>query len=1004
MQVENTEFAVIYFSKAGNEVIKPGAFHESELKVVGDPLTQTAYTTLLNRIKSETIVLVDGSRTTPEGVRAFLQNRKKQWENKEIGYWGGRKSKLWLGCIRNLWSADPDIVSSPVFIGKKSALLEAYGGAGLGEGLTGVGYSLQKIGGLKFISLPAKERGEVKIPCSKRALWVNYSFRLPFRYLMTGNFFTQLFRSDHKVQRDMVFRMLMFLFMGFAFIFMPYISKDYGISGDEFVDHRHAGYVLDYFAKGDKAALNQPKTVLHLYGNAVQVIAAAIVRWFDIEDYYAFRHVIGGGVGAIGIWSVGLMGLRWGGGLCGLLSVLLMFFTPRYFGHSMNNLKDVPFAVGYGLSLFYTVRLFDYFPVFRLRHLIGLVLGIGLALGTRSGGLILYPMLLMYAGFYYIQLHGIKDFYRFKKHSDTLGKIVQTVLLAIVCSYVLAILLWPFALQKPLSNVFYSLVKFTNFSVGLKTIFDGEQMMSNMLPWRYAPKYLCIGMPLVTVCGFFAYPLYALFRKKEFSLISFFLLFAAVFPVFWVICQHSNLYGGIRHLLFVMLPMVVIAGRFWSRIIQFAKGYLKLIPALVFLGLLALPVSHAIRNHPNDYIYFNELKGGIGGAYGDYETDYYFNSVKRSSDWFRQHVLPSLPEGRQINIVTQAYEPVKYYFRNDTNVRVIYSRYYEKYSKDWDYAIFGNVYINQFQLKHGLFPPAGVLYAPEVDGYPMSYVSKRETKQDLEGFNLEKERKYPQAIKVFESYLKEYPRNEEVWSRLGKLYFVTGQHQKAVQALDQALKLQPSLNEALYMTGLAKMELKDFGGAAQAIERMLAENKFSADALYLKASMHYKMKKYREAISDLNRLLSIRPNYERAHILAGDIFRDNGDYKQAVQMYNQALKYRNSINTQVQVADMQVRMKNYPAAEEILNKARQVQASYYPTYKVMVRMYLQQGKLKEAAELLKQLENIKEDAELYVLKAMYAEAVQDKVAARGALQQALQIDSGNVEALRLQKK
>ena len=398
------------------------------------------------------------------------------------------------------------------------------------------------------------------------------------------------------------------------------------------------------------------------------------------------------------------------------------------------------------------------------------------------------------------------------------------------------------------------------------------------------------------------------------------------------------------------------------------------------------------------------MKGGIGGAYGDYETDYYFNSVKRSSDWFRQHVLPSLPEGRQINIVTQAYEPVKYYFRNDTNVRVIYSRYYEKYSKDWDYAIFGNVYINQFQLKHGLFPPAGVLYAPEVDGYPMSYVSKRETKQDLEGFNLEKERKYPQAIQVFESYLKEYPRNEEVWSRLGKLYFVTGQHQKAVQALDQALKLQPSLNEALYMTGLAKMELKDFGGAAQAIERMLAENKFSADALYLKASMHYKMKKYREAISDLNRLLSIRPNYERAHVLAGDIFRDNGDYKQAVQMYNQALKYRNSINTQVQVADMQVRMKNYPAAEDILNKARQVQASYYPTYKVMVRMYLQQGKLKEAAELLKQLENIKEDAELYVLKAMYAEAVQDKAAAREALQQALQIDSGNVEALRLQKK
>lgn len=182
----------------------------------------------------------------------------------------------------------------------------------------------------------------------------------------------------------------MFLFMCFTFVYMPYISRDYGISGDEFVDHRHAGYVLDYFAKGDKAALDQPKTALHLYGNSVQVIAAAIARWFNVDDYYGLRHFICGGVGALGVLAVGLMGMRWGGGLCGLLSVLLMFFTPRYFGHSMNNLKDVPFAVGYALSLFYTVRLFDYFPVFRLRHILGLVVGIGLALGTSSGGLILY--------------------------------------------------------------------------------------------------------------------------------------------------------------------------------------------------------------------------------------------------------------------------------------------------------------------------------------------------------------------------------------------------------------------------------------------------------------------------------------------------------------------------------------------------------------------------------------------------------------------------------------
>ena len=76
----------------------------------------------------------------------------------------------------------------------------------------------------------------------------------------------------------MTYRMLMLLFGLFVFFYMPYISKDYGISGDEFVDHRHSGYVLDFFTKGDKAALNQPQTALHLYGNSMQVVAAVVAN------------------------------------------------------------------------------------------------------------------------------------------------------------------------------------------------------------------------------------------------------------------------------------------------------------------------------------------------------------------------------------------------------------------------------------------------------------------------------------------------------------------------------------------------------------------------------------------------------------------------------------------------------------------------------------------------------------------------------------------------------
>ena len=398
----------------------------------GEPLSQERFLEMLEEVPHDLVVLADRNRMSEAEINVLCRQYCRQEPlSRKVAYLAVGESKLWLGCIRNLWAAAPEIVYSPVLIGSKSAFRKAYGGTDLaGNVLAGVGYSLQKVGGMKFLRLNGNVAKTEDGAKSKWALWWNYTCKLPVSYLFSGMFFKQMLRPSGRVQRDMVFRFLMVLFACFAFVFMPYISRDYGVTGDEFVDHRHAGYVLDYFAKGDKAALNQPQTALHLYGNTVQVITAAICRWFDVENYYELRHFFGGLVGAVGVLAVGLLGLRWGGGLCGLLAVLMMFFTPRFFGHSMNNLKDVPFAVGYVLALFYTVRLFDYFPAVRLRHLVGLVLGIALALGTRSGGLILYPMLFMYAGLYYIsQSGGIREFYHFGKHRRLAGQILQIVIL-----------------------------------------------------------------------------------------------------------------------------------------------------------------------------------------------------------------------------------------------------------------------------------------------------------------------------------------------------------------------------------------------------------------------------------------------------------------------------------------------------------------------------------------------------------------------------------------------
>ena len=296
------------------------------------------------------------------------------------------------------------------------------------------------------------------------------------------------------------------------------------------------------------------------------------------------------------------------------------------------------------------------------------------------------------------------------------------------------------------------------------------------------------------------------------------------------------------------------------------------------------------------------------------------------------------------------------------------------------------------------------MFAPEVDGYPMSFVAKRESKVDLEGFNLEKENKYTEAIKKFEEYLEKYPNNEEVWSRMGKLYYVEENLDKAKVALEKALLLHPGLNEALYVSALLYIDLKDYSKALKSADNMLAENKLSAEGWYLRALVFYEQKNYQESIIALNRLVAFRPKYEKAHVLAGDIFRDTGNFGKAYQLYENAAKVGKAASSYVKMADMLVRLKEYSKANAILEQLIKAQPSYYPIYKVKCRMALQDGNMKEAGEYLARMSEINDDSELYVLRCLYYRGINDPEKADLMLDGALKVDSGNIEALKLKQK
>ena len=66
--------------------------------------------------------------------------------------------------------------------------------------------------------------------------------------------------------------------------------------------------------------------------------------------------------------------------------------------------------------------------------------------------------------------------------------------------------------------------------------------------------------------------------------------------------------------------------------------YLKWGIVLLIVILSVHPVKFMASNHRYSYIYYNQLVGGLKGAYGNYETDYYYVSQTEASKWLLDYL------------------------------------------------------------------------------------------------------------------------------------------------------------------------------------------------------------------------------------------------------------------------------------------------------------------------------------------------------------------------------
>jgi hypothetical protein len=654
---------------------------------------------------------------------------------------------------------------------------------------------------------------------------------------------------------------------GLLLVFMLMSAKDAGISGDEELHYNQSVKVYNYFASlgKDQSALNTPTTHLKYYGQSFDNLTTIFIKWFNIDDIYLFRHVMNSLAAWVAILMAALLAIWLSGYGAGIITLLLFAVSPTFLGHAQNNLKDIPFALAYIAGTFFLLK-WLFAERQKWQNLLPLILSIAFGISIRPGGLLLICYLLLFVIIREaIHYHETTEF----SIRSFRPKLIS-ILLIILFSWLLGILLWPYALQNPVSGLWESFKVMSQFPTTIRQIFEGRHEWSDFMPWYYLPKLMLITIPLVVWAGIICF--FALTRKapKRDILKYAMLILTILFPIAFVIYEKSNLYGSWRHFLFIYPGMVVLASiGLWQLILRFKSKFGRI--ALIFFLLLALhPIRFMVNNHPYYYLYYNQLTNGLKGAYGNYETDYYYHSMRQGSEWLIGYLKQNHP-GDTLKIGTNF--PVDWYFRKEKNLTVRYFPYNERSQQDWDYYIVANSYIPPVLLKNKVWPPKNSIKIIEAEGVPICAVLKRENKTDLLGYQAYNKGQNEEAIKYFEEAVKKEDQDELIFFNFASVCYGMGDQEKVLSLLQKGLEINPENDRILMFQANIYAGKGDVSKAAELYQSVIRVNRKNFDAYPALARIMVSQKEVKKARELLKSCLTMSPGFKEAIIGLADSYR-----------------------------------------------------------------------------------------------------------------------------------
>jgi len=433
-----------------------------------------------------------------------------------------------------------------------------------------------------------------------------------------------------------------------------FIVRDFGISYDEPEYYLYAQNSVDAY-RSFFALAYLPDFGPHdlpNYGPAFILFPELVIR---------FLRLIVPGIFAADVWHFSYFLLFQLGGLClyslarrwfstwSAWGVLLLYTSqPLLWGHAFMNPKDIPFMTFCLFTIWSGLRLADSlgaqniavslqlprigalsFPRFTVKESLPflrspqLILAgtlLGMTMSIRLLGPLPGLIVIIYLAF-------------------TLRQKSSPVIIAyLICASIIMFLTWPYLWSDPIDHWMDSLVLMFNFPWPGRILFNGQYYDPDGLPLSYLPGLLNIQLTeslLVLIYFGLAVLIFSMLRKRLQLDLFLVLVIGALLPLTGLIVARATLYDNFRQLLFLLPPLILLAGLGLNSIFSALK---PAVFRLILLAALAVPGIYAIiQLHPYQYVYYNSFVGGTGGAFRKFELDYWFTSYREAALWLNEN-------------------------------------------------------------------------------------------------------------------------------------------------------------------------------------------------------------------------------------------------------------------------------------------------------------------------------------------------------------------------------